>query len=1048
MKNRDITYNSLSFMIDGKPLIIFGGEIQYYKLAREDWEDRIRKAKSALLNCITTYVPWSVHQPLPESFDFSGNKDYLSFIELLKRYGLFHIAKIGPYNCNETDGGGMPSWLWDKGVIMRSNTPEFLSFVQKWFDKICSLIRGEQITKGGNIILVQVENEYFWGNLPYLEKLASMIREEGIEVPIINNSCNTNYSTDLLLALDIYPPFWKLEGLRESLSDLRNVQPDKPMMIIEFQGGWMSVVGSHPPTVIGHIPPRWTDMLIKIAYAEGVRSSNLYMISGGTHFDYLAGKYLITSYDLDAGISEWGELRERYYYVRLNSAWLETFKDILLDEKVKNTQFEVTGEPLNFDLVTSNRGDLLFVTNLTPEIQKTSLPISNKKIGFPVELPINIEARTTRVFPLAYSIPDTEIKINYSAFEIFAIERYEETNQIIMIVYGDEDIWGEICLSFPDVERIEVEGMCRRRYDKERNYLLIEYTPQGWDNVVRLFDRNDSNFPEVIIIITNTYRAMRTWKFAHKGCNGYLVSNYYYAFQSVEEDNGELKIDLEQKPEGEFTSLLITPFPIKDVYLETGQVDDIERLDTNIVKISNHSAYAQRSSIELSLNDPEWKAKFDSPADNPYPPKVLAENWPEVPLGTPLEKMGIYSNGYTWYLYDFDYSSYEDEDLTLKLPEVNDIFAIFCNGEFISSGKKEAEVDIHSAIVRGENTLAVRVHSIGHDKDSMLPILNGIAKCFYLSRRARYYLNNWQFKADTDTKGWIEEAYHRDHFVSLNRGEYSEEIQEVLPEGSERGWTSTVVGERVTDLRKSINVDSSANQGIVWYRTEFELPEGDEYVILQFNDIDLISQTFVNGKHIGSHWQGWSGWGNEDKPYNYDITDYVKRSAKNTIAIRLQPGPKGGGILGSVTIELYHYKLEGNCKVKHNLFGQNEGWLEKGFDDSGWDSLYDISLDRLSADILWLRRKVEIPKTDLIAPLGLRITGAKSNIVIYWNGKMIGLYFPEGPQEIFYIPESYIEEENYINLIVEGYSSLNEWNISIQPYHTKIPDRLSVRFEG
>ena len=62
------------FLLKGKPFQILSGEVEYARVPRADWRDRLRKIKAMGLNTITVYVFWNLHEMSPGVFDFSGQK--------------------------------------------------------------------------------------------------------------------------------------------------------------------------------------------------------------------------------------------------------------------------------------------------------------------------------------------------------------------------------------------------------------------------------------------------------------------------------------------------------------------------------------------------------------------------------------------------------------------------------------------------------------------------------------------------------------------------------------------------------------------------------------------------------------------------------------------------------------------------------------------------------------------------------------------------------------------------------------------------------------
>ncbi len=168
--------------INGEPIFIYSGEIHYFRIPFEQWEDRIVKAKEAGLNCISSYIPWIWHEPEENKFDFTGEtlreRNIVKFIELVKKHDLFFIARIGPYFNAELIFDGLPVWLVEKKNIkhlspriphlIQYDDPVFLNYVKGWYENLINSIKNFQLTKNGNIILFQLCNEI--GVLNWLEK--------------------------------------------------------------------------------------------------------------------------------------------------------------------------------------------------------------------------------------------------------------------------------------------------------------------------------------------------------------------------------------------------------------------------------------------------------------------------------------------------------------------------------------------------------------------------------------------------------------------------------------------------------------------------------------------------------------------------------------------------------------------------------------------------------------------------------------------------------------------------------------------------------------
>lgn len=165
-------------LIDGKPRIVLCGEIHYFRLEREEWQDRIDKLKAAGCNCLASYVPWICHEPVEGAVDLEGKArpelDLGAFIDLCAENGLWFFVRPGPFIMAEMKNEGLPYWLyrkhpdilpvgWDgkpsptKAVDYLA--PAFLEETRKWYRSVMHIVAPRLHPRGGNVIAFQLDNE-------------------------------------------------------------------------------------------------------------------------------------------------------------------------------------------------------------------------------------------------------------------------------------------------------------------------------------------------------------------------------------------------------------------------------------------------------------------------------------------------------------------------------------------------------------------------------------------------------------------------------------------------------------------------------------------------------------------------------------------------------------------------------------------------------------------------------------------------------------------------------------------------------------------------
>lgn len=229
------------FELDGKPMRIISGAIHYFRVPREYWEDRLLKLKACGFNTVETYIAWNAHQPTEDEFIYDGMLDVCEFLRTAQRLGLWAIVRPGPYICSEWEFGALPWWLLKKpGIRLRCLNAPYMEAVDRFFDDLLPRLAPMQLTRGGNILMMQVENEYgsYGDDKPYLTALAEGMRRRGIEVPLFTS----DGATDFMLTGGTLPGIHKTAnfGSRagEQFDKLREFQPDGPLMCCEFWNGW------------------------------------------------------------------------------------------------------------------------------------------------------------------------------------------------------------------------------------------------------------------------------------------------------------------------------------------------------------------------------------------------------------------------------------------------------------------------------------------------------------------------------------------------------------------------------------------------------------------------------------------------------------------------------------------------------------------------------------------------------------------------------------------------------------------------------------------
>lgn len=311
-----------TFLLDGKPFQMISGEMHCARIPKEYWRDRMKMAKAMGLNTIGTYVFWNAHEPVQGKYDFSGNNNIAEFIRVAKEEGLWVVLRPSPYACAEWEFGGYPWWLLkDSTVKVRSKDERFVSAYSKYLQQLSRQLVPLLITNGGNILMVQIENEYgsYSDDKDYLDLNRKIFREVGFDGILFTCDGETQMPKGYLPGY--LPAVNGLEDPAQVKTLINKYHNGKgPYYIAEWYPGWFDQWGNpHAKTSINNA----ADKLDRILGA-GI-SINMYMFHGGSTRDFMNGANMnitepyrpqVSSYDYDAPLDEAGNPTEKYFKFR------------------------------------------------------------------------------------------------------------------------------------------------------------------------------------------------------------------------------------------------------------------------------------------------------------------------------------------------------------------------------------------------------------------------------------------------------------------------------------------------------------------------------------------------------------------------------------------------------------------------------------------------------------------------------------------------------------------------------------------------------------
>ncbi len=319
--------------MDGKARFLYSGEVHYFRIDPADWPARLRQAKKAGLNAVSTYVPWRWHETSPGVYDFygatDGKRDLQRWIRLTQEAGLDLILRLGPICNGEMKYEGLPDRIAKDpracenppDALHHTTAPGYLNDAfwkpsRHWLRSLLPIVVAAQADRGGPVILVQMDNEigmvHWVSGLPlsstyfarYFDQLQKEARTAGVTVPLVANIPQFyDYDTRgrgnwAPLTSALFEQFEKSgcqvmggayqprrldaengHDIHLATEAVRSVQENSIAFCAETQVGMLF---DRP-----RLYPKDTALLLRLASIAGLRGLNLYMFAGGENPDGL-----------------------------------------------------------------------------------------------------------------------------------------------------------------------------------------------------------------------------------------------------------------------------------------------------------------------------------------------------------------------------------------------------------------------------------------------------------------------------------------------------------------------------------------------------------------------------------------------------------------------------------------------------------------------------------------------------------------------------------------------------------------------------------------
>lgn len=869
MDRQIVTYDKKGFIINGKREFLIGGEFHYFRVPAGLWEDRLGKMKNTGANLISVYIPWNMHEPEEGKERWTGDYDLGRFLDLCQKYGFYILVKPGPYICAELDFGGHPDWLIAKAaakeIKLRRLEEGYLALCRRWYKRVGEMIRPYLAVNGGKVIAVQIENEYDhlieYGDEPisreeaveYFLCLKKIMEECGIHAPKFANEAAFLRGKGVIDTRTYYPNIpglwmWEFDLFDGKIREAVKEQPDCPVMILELQAGWFAQIGApiyEPPLEV-------VEGVSKSVLMQGASVMNYYMMVGGTTFPFtgargdiyfLGGLGNITSYDFGASpVREDGEIHpEKYYWIKGFIRFVREFADLILNDDGKN-YVKVTGGGEDIALLTrkgaapdtdlsrsnenfrtfergNEKGRFFCVRNLEEE-KTVTINIDRSLMGKEHVFRARLQGKETRLFPVNFKIPGSNLTLNYATSEVLFSRQYEKG--VAFVLYGKKGAEGEISLR-SDARIDLLQSGAEVSVVRDNGEILLKYRHTG----IGIVKINNVYFFLIAQELVGRVEELST---------GLLFHNLYYV-EEIREIAGVVKLKAQVR---EMSDNFLQFFP-----LTNGTAPGLITVNGREIKMereNNTGMYQAAFTQELFDGRPEvswlsdWKYGTDS---EEVAPGYDHSQWLKTTRPATLEELGLIEHGYYWFRTCFELAGSPGRVLMDYEHNDTDRMFIYLNGELVykSHNRKIKQMEVSRALKEGENVMTVlyanEFHNKSHPHEGELIKYSGLMNPFRLYG---------QYEDGREIDLTLESFYIKKGLSGLDKGFHRLDYDD-------SSWPTVPGG-----IRKLVAAPELGH--IIWLRRKFRYDPGKGFsapLKLWITEADQKLTMYVNGRPVGRY---------------------------------------------------------------------------------------------------------------------------------------------------------------------------------------------------
>ncbi|KAG1850871.1 glycoside hydrolase family 35 protein [Suillus subluteus] len=487
-RTNDVLWDKYSLIIKGQRVFIHSGEFHTFRLPVPGlWLDILQKVKAAGFNAISVYSHMALINPSPGVVDFNDYRALEPLYEAAKQTGIWIVFRPGPYINAETTAGGIAHWVTSEVAgELRTNATDWRAAWQDYLQGVITETVPYQVTQGGPVIAIQIDNEYPQEpatHAEYFRELETVYWNSSIVVPLTTNDpgedqawINGTGAVDIY-GLDSYPQRFDCSHpdvwnpvVTNYYSHHESVNPGQPWYFPEFQGGAFDAWG---PTAPGYDQCRiltganFENVFNLNLLASNAKLINYYMLYGGTSWGALPFPGVYTSYDYGSAIAENRELTVKYPELKRQGLFLRSSPDFYKTDWVGNSTGGMVSvsNPAAFVTLLRNPDSAASFyivrqeNSTTTDVTTFKLNVTTSAGNF--EVPrfisgITLGGRQSKIIVTDYSFGSSS-KVLYSTAQVLFAGQIGGRD--VLFLYGDPTSESEAALTLNGTPRIQGTGV-------------------------------------------------------------------------------------------------------------------------------------------------------------------------------------------------------------------------------------------------------------------------------------------------------------------------------------------------------------------------------------------------------------------------------------------------------------------------------------------------------------------------------------------------------------------------------------------------------------